>query len=101
MKNRVLLTYDVFKNHEQIKQQLLDKGWKDSIKGVDSNGKDSISYLPNTSFWHEDITAQEARDMFRILAGDSNIERMMCYEWVTWSGMKGEPHADNKTAVNR
>jgi hypothetical protein len=101
MKNRVLLTYDVYKNHEQIKLLLLENGWKDSIKGVDNNGKDSVSYLPNTSFWKEETTAQEARDMFRALAGDGNIERMMCYEWVNWSGMKGQPHADNKVAVNR
>lgn len=53
----VLISYDVENNHTQVKNKMLELGYKSSWRPF---GSDKTYQLPNTTLWHKETTSDKA-----------------------------------------
>lgn len=89
MKNKCLLVFDVHDEHQRIIQDLTDNDWHSIIEGVNDEGKSGICNLPETTWWKEFETANQAYNEFLTIAGAHNIIRVFVSEFDNWRGMQG------------
>ena len=52
----IILTYDIPSKHSEFKQQMFDKGYKDSIQGTSC----PVIYFPNTTLYHKNKLPKES-----------------------------------------
>lgn len=97
---KILITYDINRRHPEVKNALLDEGFKDFWKTKEK----TIHYLPNTTLWHPNLTGPvEAKRIFFKIIDNLNIgepqdniitvSHFVAIEMGVISGIEGEPHA--------
>ncbi|WP_428231861.1 hypothetical protein [Flavobacterium sp.] len=86
----IIITYDIPSKHQEFKDQMISKGYRDSIPGT-TNCK--IIYFPNTTLYHSNKTADTARDEAQVIARELGIplERCVSTIWSNWAAVCGEP----------
>jgi len=97
---KYLLTYDVYSDHERIIKDLIASNWHSVIQGH-TNGKPTVGYLPETTWWKEFETAQQAYDEFKVIAGKQNIERQAVTVFDEWIVSTTNPLKHQKEEVQR
>ncbi|APA92626.1 MULTISPECIES: hypothetical protein [Myroides] len=87
---QVLITYDIPSKHQEFKQRMFELGYKDSIPGLINC---EMIYFPNTTLYHSDKSAVEARDEAKLTAKALGIvlERCVATVWGEWAAVCGEP----------
>lgn len=87
----VIITYDIPTKHREFKEKMFEIGYKDSIPGV-KNCK--TIYLPNTTLYHANKTAEAARDeaLSTTKSLGVNLERCISTQFgPNWASVCGEP----------
>ncbi|WP_433836123.1 hypothetical protein [Flavobacterium anhuiense] len=86
----IIITYDIPSKHREFKDKMKSLGYKDSIPGT-KNCK--IIYFPNTTLYHPNKTAENARDEAKTLAKELGVslERCISTIWNDWAAVCGEP----------
>lgn len=85
-----VVTYDIPSKHVEFKKLMFQLGYKDQIAGTTCK----IIYFPNTTLYHADKSAEQARDDVRSVANNLNVhlERCIATPWgPNWAGICGEP----------
>ncbi|HVT85197.1 MAG TPA: hypothetical protein VHD35_08325 [Chitinophagaceae bacterium] len=85
----VIVTYDVPSKHVELKKTLFALGYTDRI--VHQNG---YIYLPNTTVYHHNKSASQARDNVQSICNQLNIELERCIatQWgPDWAAIHGKP----------
>jgi hypothetical protein len=83
---KVLITYDLSENHSYVKDELIKKGWKESITG--NNGV--VCSMPNTCFWKEIRNSSDARDEVKSIVSEPVLQKLICVEFDGWAAIKGQ-----------
>ena len=89
----IIVTYDIKRNHTEIKNELKTLGYKDTIAGVSrANNSPVIQLLPNTTLLKYGATStQAALDQVTAVITKHNggLDRIFCAQLATgfdWSG---------------
>jgi hypothetical protein len=84
----VIIVYDVSGKQAELKEKLIEKGYKDQLKGA----KFEIIYFSNKTLYHSTKTSKQARDEVRNICESLNIELKWCIDtiWDDWSLTCGE-----------
>lgn len=96
---KVLITYDINRRHDDVKNALLESRFRDHW--VTENG--DTHYLPDTTLWHPNLTGpEEAKRIFYRIIDDLNVgqppnntitvSHFVAVEMGLISGVEGEPH---------
>ncbi|GEM_PF-3346946 len=81
----IILTYDLHKDHEQVKDGLIKLGWKKNIKGTNFGGlTPSFSLLPNTTLVKENTTVDQSLEDLLSVTTKSNIISAFSSEINNW-----------------
>jgi len=85
-----LITYDVSSKQIEMKERLKVKGYMDRWL---ANGR--TYYLPNTTLWKQNTTAEQGKsDMIEVANYlRINLERAIVVPTSPWSGIEGRPHS--------
>lgn len=97
---KVLITYDINQRHEDVKNALLEVGFRDFWVTVDN----ITHYLPNTTLWHPNLTGpNEAKRIFYRIIDELNsgqptnniitVSHFVAVVMGAVSGVEGEPHS--------
>lgn len=95
---KVIITYDVSQRHNEVKSEMLKRGFQDRW-----TANNTTYYLPNTTLWHPNllntITAINIfNDVIRQLNNNEpparviKISHLLAFELTSWSGIQGDEH---------
>lgn len=90
-----LVSYDLDKGHEQVKQTLLDRGYLDWFAFA---GNAQKYYLPNTTFWHDKkSSSQDVLSELKSVCSvfGVNLERIVVTQFADISAIQGKPYSLN------
>lgn len=73
----IIVTYDVPSKHVELKKALFQKGYTETIK-YQNNGVLKDAYLPNTTVYHVNKTANQGLDDVKAICATLNIELERC-----------------------
>ncbi|RZK45075.1 MAG: hypothetical protein EOO61_01360 [Hymenobacter sp.] len=85
-----LLTYDIDGQHTAYKKRLKAMDYSDQISGTGTTN------LPDTTMYHSNKTALQAKEDAKSLATSLKVklERCLAVEISTWSGIVGDKHIE-------
>lgn len=85
-----VVTYDIPSKHVDFKKLMFQLGYKDQIAGTICK----VIYFPNSTLYHANKSAEEAREDSQSVANKLGItlERCIATQWgPNWAAICGEP----------